>query len=173
MPVITIRDAEQEDYQAVVDLNAAFVSFLSPMDMNRLQDLAKQLCYFKVADKEGKIVGFLMAFPSAAIYDNSNFRWFARRFQKFVYIDRIIVGDEVRGEGVGASFYRDLEGCARETNAYWLTAEVDIEPPNRSSLVLHERLGFVEVGQRQLDSSDKVVSLQARSLSSNADPDQG
>lgn len=164
MPSLTIRDATPDDAAAILDLNAASVNVLSPLDMPRLEALSSRTYYFRVADREGKVVGFMMAFPDGTNYDNPNYRWFAERYSQFVYIDRIVVSVDVRGAGLGSAFYRDLEERVRAANIPWLTAEVDVIPPNTPSLLFHDKLGFVEVGQHTVGSSNKVVSLRAKSL---------
>ena len=44
-----------------------------------------------------------------------------------------------------------------------MTAEMDIDPPNEHSVYFHKKSGFVEIGQRTLDSG-KRVSMQSVAL---------
>ena len=164
MTQISIRDAAPAVVGAVLDLNAASVHFLSPLDSERLTTLAAQTCYFWVADRGGEVVGFMMAFREGTTYDSPNYRWFAERYDRFVYIDRVVVREDVRGKGLGSAFYRELEERVRLANVPWLTAEVDVVPPNGTSLTFHDKFGFREVGQQVVGSGGKMVSLRAKKV---------
>ena len=106
-----------------------------------------------------KVIAFLLAFEPGSDYDSPNYRWFDQHYTGFVYIDRIVVGVAARGRGVGKRFYRALEGWAGKRGFSQLAAEVDIEPPNPTSLAFHQASGFVEVGQQKYGQPVKKVSL--------------
>jgi predicted GNAT superfamily acetyltransferase len=161
---VSIREATPADANAVLTLNADSVHFLSPLDAARLRLLAAGTCYYRVAEEAGEVVGFLMAFPEGADYDSPNYRWFAARFDRFVYVDRVVIREELRGTGLGSAFYRELEGRARAAGVPWLTCEVYAEPPNPVSLAFHDKHGFVEIGRQPFGSGGKVVSMRAKSL---------
>jgi predicted GNAT superfamily acetyltransferase len=160
---LAFRPFEERDAAAVLALNAASVAVLSPLDEARLRLLAGLACLHEVAEEAGAVVGFLLAFADGALYDSVNYRWFAARFKRFVYIDRVVVDAVQRGAGVGREFYRRAEAHAAAAGCAWLVCEVDVEPPNHGSLAFHRRLGFVEVG-RQMVGGGKVVSMQVRDV---------
>ena len=85
----------------------------------------------------GEVGAFLLAFREGADYDSPNFRWFAARYDAFLYIDRIVVGQAHRGKGVGIGLYEDLFAFATQT-----------------------RFGFREVGTQWVAAGRKQVSLQ-------------
>jgi predicted GNAT superfamily acetyltransferase len=157
------RPFEARDAAALLALNAASVAVLSPLDETRLRLLAAMACLHEVAEDAGAVVGFLLAFADGAPYDSINYRWFAARLKRFVYIDRVVVDAAQRGAGVGREFYRRAEAYATAAGCAWLVCEVDVEPPNHGSLAFHRRLGFVEVG-RQTVGDGKVVSMQVRGV---------
>jgi predicted GNAT superfamily acetyltransferase len=159
-----IRDATLEDLPAILGLNAESVHFLSPLDLARLQRLHTHAAYHRVVDDEGAVAAFLLAFREGADYDSPNYRWFAQHYERFLYIDRIVVAANARGRGFGAQLYDDILAFAADTNAARLTAEFDIEPPNPVSAAFHQRYRFREVGTQWIGGDKKQVSLQAREL---------
>ena len=50
----------------------------------------------------GGTSALLIAFDQDAQYANPNFEWFGERWSRFVYIDRVIVAEDHRGEGLVA-----------------------------------------------------------------------
>ncbi len=162
--MIPIRDAKQEDYPSILALNAGSVHFLSPMDEARLSCLARAACYFRVIEKGNQVAAFLMAFRKGADYDSPNFLWFEKHLDDFVYIDRIVIHAEFRGQGLAKIFYRDVEKIASSLHVSRLTCEIDIDPPNPISLAFHDGWGFREVGQQALYDGRKTVSLREKLL---------
>ena len=98
-----------------------------------------------------------------APYDNGNYQWFEKRVRDMVYVDRIVLAADARGQGLGHQLYDALSTMALADGCKVMTAEMDIEPPNTHSLRFHTKRGFVEQGQRVLDGG-KRVSMQCRPL---------
>lgn len=165
---ILLRDAEPGDFGRIVQLNAAEVDKTSAMDAQRLQSLDQLAGYHKVATAEGAIAAFLLAMDDAAGYDNDNFRWFAARYPRFFYVDRIVVDAAHAGRGIGARLYRDLFAHARERGIGTIVCEYNIDPPNPASRAFHDRFGFREVGIRDVAGGGKRVSMQALDLAAAA-----
>lgn len=161
---VILREAVAADTDRVVALNATEVAQTSAMDHARLQDLAGMACRFKVAELDGRVVAFLLAMDHQARYDNDNFRWFAARYPRFVYIDRIVVDTTAAGMGIGGALYRDLFAQARMRGIDRVVCEYNLEPPNPASRAFHDRFGFREVGQQRVAGGSKLVSLQALEL---------
>ena len=159
-----IRAATPADFPAILALNDAAVCFTSAMDLPRLQHLHAQAAYHRVAEIEGAVAAFLLAFREGADYDSPNYRWFCARYEQFLYIDRIVVADAVRGHGLGIGLYEDILAFAERSRAQCLTCEFDIEPPNPVSQKFHARFGFREVGTQWLGGGKKQVSLQLRQI---------
>ena len=160
---LLLRSWQPADETDILRLNAESMGVLSPMNGARFAKLRKRCCILLVAEWKAAVVGFLMGFGDGTGYDSGNYRWFAARLKRFLYIDRVVVARQFRGTGVGRRFYAEAERRAVECGLFWLAAEVDLRPPNTVSLRFHERLAFVEVGRRAADNH-KQVSLQVRSL---------
>ncbi len=161
---IKIRDFHPSDVNLIVTLNYQSVAVLSAMDEQRFDLLREQSSVLWIAELNQQPVGFLMGFGDGSNYDSVNYQWFNERYDSFVYIDRVVVGVEVRSAGIGSAFYARLEQWAYEQQKSCLVAEVDIVPLNQGSLNFHLRQGFVEAGQQVYGNPQKKVSLMRKNL---------
>lgn len=155
------RDATRADFPAILALNQAFVSVLSPLDEARLARLHAQAALHRVIGDAGRIDAFVLLLREGADYDSPNYRWFAQRYARFLYVDRIVVAADNHARGAGSMLYRDVMALARRDAVPIITCEFDIEPPNPASARFHASQGFREVGRQQLHGGRKTVSLQA------------
>jgi predicted GNAT superfamily acetyltransferase len=160
----TSRDAITSDFESILALNEESVHFLSPISTGRLAKLHADAAYHRVVEVDGEVAAFLLAFAPGSDYNSLNYRWFAERYERFLYIDRVVVASKWQGQGLGTVLYRDLFKFARETNAQRVTCEFDIDPPNEASRRFHERWGFAEVGGQVVAGGKKTVSMQAAEL---------
>ncbi len=158
------RDATPADFPAVLVLNEESVHFLSPLDAPRLALLHGEAALHRVVEVDGRVAAFLLAFREGAAYDSPNYRWFAARYERFLYVDRVVVAGAFQGRGLGALLYADLFDQARRTGAGRVTCEFDVDPPNEASRRFHARYGFAEVGAQAVADGRKTVSLQAVEL---------
>ena len=159
-----IRDALSADHPAILALNLESEALLSPMDARRLAKLDAQAAYHRVGvDDDGRIAAFLLAFREGADYDSPNYRWFAERYDTFLYVDRVVVAVPHQGHGFGRQLYDDLFAFAHASGVQYITCEFDIAPPNEASRRFHARYGFDEVGTQALPKG-KRVSLQLARL---------
>ncbi len=161
---LTIRHARRADFGAIVALNEADLSHLSPLTVVSLERLAGIAAYFAVADVDGGVAGFLLAIQSDALHESVNFRWFQARYAKYVYIDRVVVASDARRAGIASLLYEDLELDARAWGAPLIACEINVRPPNPHSLAFHDRHGFIEVGAQNLDGGAKTVSMRVKQL---------
>ena len=159
-----VRHATADDANTITALNEVFVSVTSPMDGERFRELFELSRFCLVAEAPNEVLGFVMAMKNGAPYDNGNYKWFDDRVSDMVYVDRIVLASEARGQGVGRLLYRYLSELALGACCSVMTAEMDIDPPNAHSVHFHRMLGFAEIGQRTLDSG-KRVSMQSVALS--------
>jgi predicted GNAT superfamily acetyltransferase len=156
-----IRDARPADFPAIVALNAHSEQYLSPMSAARLAQLHAWAAYHRVAQIDGEVVAFLLAFREGADYDSPNYRWFKERYAPFVYIDRVAVAGLHRRKGLAAALYEDVFAFARQYGVATVTCEFDVEPLNEISRRFHAGFGFREVGTHSYNN--KRVSMQATS----------
>ena len=158
-----IRSANPTDASQIAELNEVFVAVTSSMDAKRFLELFDLCSYCLVADDGQRLLGFVIAMRNEAPYDNGNYQWFEKRVRNMVYVDRIVLAADARGQGLGHQLYDALSTMALADGCKVMTAEMDIEPPNTHSLRFHTKRGFVEQGQRVIDGG-KRVSMQCRDL---------
>ena len=158
---MNIRATTLADFPHLLRLNKESEHFLSPLTSARLELLVSETAYLRVVEVEGEIVAFLLAFREGCTYDSVNYRWFVEHYERFLYIDRVVVSNEFQGKGIGKTLYDDIFAFARQTGAQRLTCEFDIDPPNEASRRFHQRYGFTEVGTQAVAGGKKMVSLQA------------
>lgn len=161
--MIAIRRATLSDTPAIVALNDAVVAVTSPMDSARFHALYELAAFCDVIERKGNVVGFILAMQHGAAYANGNFGWFSDRLNRFVYVDRIVIGAAARGLGLGRMAYDHLAQSALARDCLMIAAEIDLVPPNPGSMEFHRKYGFVQIGQRPLDSG-KIVSMQIKGL---------
>lgn len=132
---------------------------LSPLSLEtfaRLTDMAFH------ARQVGEADAFLIALDQDAAYDNPNFRWMRSWFDRFVYVDRVVVATHARGRGLARTLYEDLFAAARAAGHTRIVCEVNSDPPNPASDAFHARLGFAEVGSAVLPGGAKTVRYLSR-----------
>ncbi len=162
---LALRDAREDDLDAVLAINNSAGTGILPLDAARLRRLYEEADYFRVAELEGRTAGFLLAFREHARHDSPNFRWFAERHPSFVYIDRVVIAGNMRGRGLGRVFYSDVHSFA-EVRVPLLACEVFLEPPNDAVVLFHGTYGFRELGQQVMPGIGRRVSLLGKELCS-------
>nr|WP_283812684.1 GNAT family N-acetyltransferase [Bradyrhizobium tropiciagri] len=99
----------------------------------------------------------LLAFEQRNDYDGTHFKWFCSRYDRFLYVDRVVVDSEHRGMGHGRTLYIDLFARAKKLGHEYIVCEVNVEPPNPGSDRFHFAQGFREVGRAVIDNGAKSV----------------
>ncbi|WP_324263020.1 GNAT family N-acetyltransferase [Altererythrobacter sp. H2] len=105
----------------------------------------------------------LIAFDQHADYDSPNFLWFRDRYNRFVYVDRIIVAADARGQGLARQLYAQLFELAGHAGHVVVTCEINSDPPNPASDAFHAAAGFAEAGRAAL-ANGKTVRYLTRAL---------
>jgi uncharacterized protein len=150
---IAIRDVREHELDSVLALNNAAGSAILPLDAARVRRFFAEAEYFRVAERDGAMAGFLVGFGSDAAHDSDNFHWFRERQGAFFYIDRIVVASRRRGGGVGRAFYADVQSYA-ELRYPELACEVFLEGDSDPALLFHGSFGFREIGQHLMRVHD-------------------
>jgi predicted GNAT superfamily acetyltransferase len=159
-----IRNATDNDVNAILGLNDAYVHFTSPMSKQKLQTMDSQSCYHRVLEINGDVVAFLLAMDPNAEYLSDNFQWFKQRFESFAYIDRVVVSQSFQGLGLGKALYDDLFGYCRAQGITTIVCEYNIKPANIKSAQFHSSMGFSEVARLDFDGGQKQLSMQLAKL---------
>ena len=164
---LAIRDVREHDLDAVLALNNAAGRTILALDATQLRFFYDHADYFRVAEIDGHLAGFLIALRDGSDYDSTNYHWFAEHYSQFVYIDRIVIANAYRRHGLGRIFYCDVTSYA-EARVPLLTCEVFLEPRDDVVVLFHGTYGFQEVGQQRMATEGPQVSLLAKDLPSYA-----
>ena len=158
---IVIRDVRPEDYDFILNVNEINVEVLSPMPMERMLWLKEMSELFLTAEVDGVPAAFLIAIREGKPYDSENYVWFSEKYPEFLYIDRIVIDEPFRADGLGRRLYDAVKEHARATGVKVVTCEMDTIPYNETSLKFHEAMGFKEVGEQIIRGGAIKVSLKA------------
>jgi predicted GNAT superfamily acetyltransferase len=133
---MTIRDMTHQDFDSIVELNQNALEGVGPLDNESLSLLVK------MADQA-------LVLPGAE-YDSSRYRWFEDKLvDDYVYLDRIVVSQDHRREGVASKLYEEIEAE--------LPIALEVYQTNDVSLAFHESRGFEPVGELTHDGKVNLM----------------
>ena len=158
---VRLRPLEPADWPLVLELNAAEVPRVAPMDQDRAEWIRALADRFDVIEVDGEFAGSVVTLRPGTAYDSKNYRWFSERYgTQFDYLDRIVIDDRFRRRGLASAVYDAVEESALPRER--LVLEVNIDPPNQPSLEFHRLRGYREV--TQLGEPGHRVSLMTRDI---------
>jgi hypothetical protein len=158
---MTVRELARADWPAVLALNEASVRELSPLDEARLEYILELAEIGLVVEHDREVAAFAIAVAPGTDYDSANYRWFAERYERFLYLDRIAVDAAYRRRGLGALLYDAMEQAAQPFGR--IVCDVNVEPRNDASLGFHASRGYEDVG-RLVHGDVKTVALMCKEL---------
>jgi len=156
--LIRLRRVKDADLRAVQQLNEALVPAVNSVNLEQMRWFAANAAYFSVAVHNEQFAGFMIGMRPGTSYASPNYRWFCDEYDDFGYIDRIAIADNARRLGLATRLYRDFE-ARLPASVGVLTCEVNIVPPNPSSMRFHEEYGFRTIGTQTLEDGSKEVAL--------------
>ena len=162
--MLLIRQAQATDFSRILDINATEEEKTSRIDLARIAQLDRWADYHRVAVIDDEIIGFLLVMSEASDYDGDNFRWFVERYDRFLYVDRIVIDRTAARSGIGSALYGDLIQFGATQGCPALCCEINVSPPNPVSHAFHARFGFNEVGCSAEANAPKIVSYQLAAL---------
>ena len=158
---ITLRPVEERDFSFILRINEENVAVLSAMDEAKLRKFAETATPLLVAEVDGELAGFIVVLREGLEYYKSlNYLWFSERYEKFLYIDRIVIDEPFRHMGLGKAIYKAVFEEAKKQGVDYVLAEIDTIPYNEISLGFHKLMGFVQVGEQDVPTNNTRVSLQ-------------
>jgi predicted GNAT superfamily acetyltransferase len=149
------------DEADILALNNEHAAELSWLEAERLSFLLGEAFY---ARRIGDLEAFIMTFDQEANYDSPNFVWFRERYERFIYVDRVVVAAHARGRGHARRLYQDLFEHAERAGHTLVTCEVNADPPNPASDAFHAALGFTEVGDAVIHGGKKAVRYYVKQI---------
>lgn len=161
---IALRAPEPEDLDALIALSNAHAREIGTITRKAFVELVANSFRTRMTPTRD---AFLIALADWAPAIAPNYRWFAARFERFVYVDRVVVVEPVRGRGFGRLLYRDLMEVALRARHTTICCEVNVDPPNPVSDAFHAALGFTEIGRCFLPDRGKTVRYLVRELATS------
>ena len=153
-----IEPITKTDLPHTLKLNNAAIPAVNHLNEPEIKNLFSQAEYFQGLWQNQELIGFLIALGPGATYDSPNYHWFESRYDRFLYIDRIVIDPTHQRLGYGNLFYDNLwESVGQQFPK--ITCEVNLRPKNESSLRFHRLYGFREVGTQETEEGGKQVSL--------------
>ncbi len=161
IPLLDLKSADANFRATLLALNNNHAAELSWLDPNGLDHLIGQA--FR-AGAIGAGDAFMIALDQSADYGSPNFKWFRDRYDRFAYVDRVVVSPAARGGGLARRLYADLFAVALETGHTRIVCEVNADPPNPASDAFHRALGFSVVGEASIYGGQRSVRYYLRPL---------
>ena len=158
--VCDVRPSTVNELPQILELNKAAVPAVNLLNSQQVRNLFSQAEYFRSLFLDQDVIGFLIALAPGATYESPNYRWFELHYDRFLYVDRIVIDPSHHGNGFGRMFYDKLKEFA-EQKFPRITCEVNLRPKNESSLRFHRRYGFRQVDVQETEGGTKQVSLLA------------
>ncbi len=125
---------------------------------NKFKKNIETLNYMYTAKREGKVVGFLIAYTADQwLCDNPNWlediNWKpdfdTGKLSKFIVIDKTAIMDGMTGQGVGSKLYQMLMKDLRKANIKHIFSETLVDPvPNFASLAFRKKQEYKLAGTR-------------------------
>lgn len=161
-----IRPYTPDDFDRVYEINCQSTPGVSEETQDGLRDILSIGQCLVGGFLDGELAGFVSVIePGTSAYKSPNLRWFERwqaeQGLSLIYVDRIALGAETRGRGLGAEFYSLLAKMYEDRDG--IAAEVNTLPDNSGSHRFHLREGFERVGDQQF-TPEKAVAYYVRKL---------
>ena len=158
-----LRDVLSSDLDAALILNESVVPDVNSIDLQQMRWFADNAAYFRVFMSGEDLAAFLIGLRPATEYASPNYRWFCDHYDDFGYVDRVAVATFARRRGLASRLYDDfVESLPDDVSV--LSCEVNINPPNESSMRFHARYGFDQVGSQKVEGGAKEVALMVKNL---------
>ena len=151
---IVLRAPEPQDVDALLALSNAHEREIGRFTKAAFEELIAMSFHARMTEARD---AFLLALADRAPATAPNYRWFAERFDRFVYVDRVLVAETARKRGLGRFLYRDLIGASLRAGHTRICCEINVDPPNPVSDAFHAALGFLEMGRAFLPDRGKTV----------------
>jgi uncharacterized protein len=145
------------DAAVLLDINNAALPDIGELNIHKAQWLVDHCVMPGLVTLDGQAAGIVVVLSDSCGYDSDFYRWFTDRYENFLYIDRIVVADWARGQGVAKQIYQAIDALA-QAKELAIVADVYCEPPNTPSLNLHHTMGFEEVGRQHFPAKRKIAA---------------
>lgn len=161
-----IRDYQETDLSRLHEINAASTPGVSEETIEELEKIISLSSCLVAANRANDPIGFITLIPPGTLaYQSQNLRWFegwiSENPQNLIYVDRIALAPEARGQRLGDQLY--VAAFERFSECDAIGCEVNTLPDNPKSHRFHARMGFDRVGE-QTFAPEKAVAYYVRKL---------
>lgn len=146
-----------DDANFLLEFNNAAVPAVGALTPSKAEWLIAHAALPIQAALDGKPAGIVIVLGDDSGYDSDYYRWFTNRYRNFLYIDRVVVADWARGQGIARQLYTRIEGEA-DARGLAIVSDVYSEPPNVPSLGLHRAMGYEEIGAQFFPHINKIAA---------------
>lgn len=160
----SLRPLVATDRPAVLRLNAANAPAVYPLDDGGFRWLLGfSGDHFVAVNPDGEVLGYLLSFPSASGYDDTEISQLRTRIpEPFLYICQIVIASGHRRQRIAHALYETLAEVAQARGVRVLCCDVNTEPPNPVSFAFHRRRGFAEIGRGTASNGFRIAFLMRR-----------
>ena len=160
MEIIDLKINQNEEiFSSFYEINQQQVPKVGSVSLQEFINLIKisDISYGFI--KKGICLGFVICLRENTNYQSINYNFFQKRHNKFFYIDRIAIANKYQSSGIGSILYNKLLSIKVKFNIP-ICAEVNIDPPNESSINFHRKHGFSEITECTLKEGYSVVYME-------------
>ena len=118
----------------------------SLVSIKELQNLVTQSSNNYYISLNDTVIAFMICFRERSSYHSVNYKFFSKKENKFLYVDRIAIKDTYRRKGIAKNLYSIIEMQAN-AESIPLCCEVNTIPLNEISIKFHQDFGFSQVGE--------------------------
>ena len=156
--IFTISPTVSAHLPSIVKINQEALPAVSSVTLDDMKHFLSIVDYFRTLRLDDTIAGFLIALTPGKDYHSPNYKWFEKKFDSFMYVDRIVIDPVYQSNGFGWAFYNNLKEFTQGRSPR-ITCEVNLRPPNEESIIFHEKFGFRQIGNQETEGGNKEVSL--------------
>jgi predicted GNAT superfamily acetyltransferase len=154
---MTLEITTLDNANFLLEFNNAAIPDIGALTAAKAEWLVTHAALPLLALLDGRPAGMVMVLSDDCGYDSDYYRWFTNRYRNFLYIDRIVVANWARGQGVARQLYTHIEREA-DKQGLAIVADVYSEPPNVPSLGLHRAMGYEEIGAQYFAAINKTAA---------------
>lgn len=150
---------DKEIFSSLYEINKQQVPKVGSVSFQEFINLIKisDISYGMI--KKGICLGFVICLRENTNYQSINYKFFQKRHNKFLYIDRIAIANKYQSSGIGSNLYNKLLSIKEKLNMP-ICAEVNIDPPNKLSINFHRKHGFSEITECTIKEGYSVVYME-------------
>ena len=144
MTAVQVRDADDSDLPAITEIHNHAVVHTTAIWNEDAVDVADRAAW--LADRTARGYPVIVAVDDSGLVGYASYaQWRPHSGYKHTVEHSVYVRGDQRGRGIGKTLMAELIERARAAGIHVMIG--GIESGNVASIVLHERLGFAEVGR--------------------------